>query len=497
MTYQFHTKPDPDQLACFNLSKDAPAFAYFMDAGVGKSKPAIDTAAYLYEQDKIDAMLVVSDNGVHQNWSESELLKHMPPRIKAVPIAYVAGRSLNKFYRELGEACRHFPILCVSHDTLLTKNGQTFLPSFLKQRRCLLVVDECQKYKTPSAQRTRALWKLAPLATYRRILTGTPLTQGYEDLYAQFRVLDPDIIGCRTYAEFKAQYCLVRVWDGYSTIEGYRNTDQLLERIKPYVYVAKLKLDAPEPLWHECLVPLTDEQKRAYVQLRDEYLTEVASQVATGVVSSNLTITRMLRLSQITSGHVWTDDRQLVTIPSHRPEAARRLVARAPGKVLIWCAYKEDVELLLKELAEWRPLRFDGAIPHAQAKANMAEWKRDPERKVLILTTSKGCRGYTLNEATTAIYYSYNEDYELWTQSRARNFRRGQDQQVHYYVLVAPGTLDRKMIRTVNRKDGMAVVLKNPGAFQGWLTDPDDVSGPTGIQFASRLKLSLDPAGTL
>lgn len=489
--YTFHTDPDPVQREFFELSKDAVNFAAFMDPGVGKSKPTIDTGVYLYEQRLIDAMLVVADNGVHQNWSEVELLKHLPPRVQAVPVAYVAGRSLNKFYAQLSDACRTFPILCVSHDTLTTATGKTVLTNFLRQRRVLMVLDESQRYKTPSAKRTRAVWGYSKLATYRRILTGSSVTKGYEDLYAQFRFLDPAIIGCNSFAEFKAEFCLVRQWDGYSTIEGYRNTEELFRRLRPYMYVAKLVLDAPDPEWYECKVPLTPDQQKAYRELRDEYLTELGPG---DIVSSALTITRILRMSQITSGHTHTDDGRLVTVPSHRPEAVRRIMRKHPGeKFLVWCAYQEDVTLLMKELAEFNPCRFDGAIPHKQAMEQKALWQSDPERRVLILTMAKGGRGYTLIEGRVAIYYSYTEDYEHWFQSKARNFRRGVTWQVLYYVLVAPGTQDRKMIRTVNRKDGMAMVMKNPRVFQGWLENPDAVDGPSGITFNGSMMLTIDP----
>ena len=58
-----------------------------------------------------------------------------------------------------------------------------------------MVVDESSKIKTPGAKRTKLITFFGRSAVCRRILTGTPVTKGPEDLFAQFKFLNPDILG--------------------------------------------------------------------------------------------------------------------------------------------------------------------------------------------------------------------------------------------------------------------------------------------------------------
>ena len=73
----------------------------------------------------------------------------------------------------------------------------------------MMVVDESTRIKTPSAKRTKAITKFGKLAKYRRILTGTPVTEGDEDAYSLFKFLDPNILGYDSYYSFKARYCVM------------------------------------------------------------------------------------------------------------------------------------------------------------------------------------------------------------------------------------------------------------------------------------------------
>src|SRR5690606_16905045 len=68
------------------------------------------------------------------------------------------------------------------------------------------IVDESQRIKNPKAARSKAVHKLAPLAQYRYILSGTPVTNNPADAFSQFEFLESGVLGTTSYRAFVAEY---------------------------------------------------------------------------------------------------------------------------------------------------------------------------------------------------------------------------------------------------------------------------------------------------
>ena len=66
--YPFKTEPFAHQLKAWELSKDKESFALFMEMGTGKSKVILDTASYIYDNGKIDTLLIIAPKGAYRNW---------------------------------------------------------------------------------------------------------------------------------------------------------------------------------------------------------------------------------------------------------------------------------------------------------------------------------------------------------------------------------------------------------------------------------------------
>ena len=157
----------------------------------------------------IDAVVVVAPNGVHQNWVLNELPVHMPDFIDYKAHFYQAASSSSKKQLKQWDAVFKHPglkIFCFNIESASNKRGQLELRTCVQHGRVLFVVDESQRIKTPSAKRTQFVVNLARHAAYRRILSGSPITQGPLDLYAQCKFLDPMITGYTTFAAFRSSF---------------------------------------------------------------------------------------------------------------------------------------------------------------------------------------------------------------------------------------------------------------------------------------------------
>lgn len=459
----FKTTPYRHQMEALTISEDKRDFALLMEAGTGKTKVVLDNAAYLYASGKIDSLIIVAPNGVHRNWlGEIDIHLHDDvPRLAAFYQASAGAKHQSWFAKACAEKAA-LRILTFNIEALSDLTSTKKIIALMKSRKCMLVIDESQRIKTPSSKRTKNAYKVGNEATYRRILTGTPVSQGLQDLYSQFKFLDWRIIGCKTFTAFKGEYCVMGGYEGREIL-AYRNVDKLKAHIAPYTYEANKKdcLDLPPQTWLRREVELSQEQRTHYKEIKDKFVTELNSNVLEAPQAG----VRMLRLRQILSGFfpLPEDERKWEALPCPRLETCADLVEEASrGKVIVWCHFHADVERVCAKLWE----RGIGCVPYyggvsdGQRAKNLAQWRTDPAIVAFVGTPATGGVGLTMNEADTVVFFSHDYNYETRIQAEARNHRAGQTKPVTYYVLVARGTADVRMLKRVEEKGSVADLIK-------------------------------------
>ena len=137
MDYKFKTKPFAHQLKALERSWKEPYFAYFMEMGTGKSKVLIDNISMLYDNGKIDGVLIVAPKGVYKNWYDQEIPTHMVDHIEKKTVLWQATIS-QKQQRELDslfEIGEDLHILIMNVESLSTQKGYDFAHKFLFSHR--------------------------------------------------------------------------------------------------------------------------------------------------------------------------------------------------------------------------------------------------------------------------------------------------------------------------------------------------------------------------
>jgi SNF2 family DNA or RNA helicase len=459
--------------------------ALFWEMGTGKSKLVIDTAAMLHAEDKVDALLVVAPNGVHRNWIDNELPAHLPDRIPVRALFWESKRAGTKRHAEaFRELVLHegLAVLTMSYDAVITPRGNKAAMDFLIKRTGLLVLDESTRIKTPGAARTKRILTLGKYAPFRRILTGTPVTNGPFDVYSQIRFLEPSFWRERhldTFATFKSYFAVIESRENhqqrrmYDHVVAYRRLDQLQEMLKGIsTRVTKDDvLNLPPKLYGERLFEPTPEQARIYEQLRDEYIVWLDSGEP---VTADMAITRLLRLQQILCGYLPSDDFQdpepagrgpWGTSPCDLKEGNPRLGALmevieempAQRKGIIWARFRRDIDIIMDALTQSgeRAVRYDGKV-ESDARAEAIRHFQEGDARFFVANPAAGGTGLTLTAATTVIYYSNDFNLENRLQSEDRAHRIGQEHPVQYIDIVAPGTVDRHIVRALRTKMNVA-----------------------------------------
>jgi len=465
--------PFEHQRIAFNLGIGKRAFAYLMDMGTGKTKAAIDDAAFQFSNHLIDRVLVIAPNGVHEQWIDDALPVHWPLALGAVRYAirtgdsYIEkGKKVNRrpdWYPSGAGAERDCKWLAVNIENLKARKIKqggierwvleglaAELEAFVKAGRCMIILDESHKTKNPMAKRTKACQILAKSATFKRILTGSPIAKGVEDYYSQFKFLDPTIIGCHTMAGFKQQFCIMGGFDK-EEIVGYRSMDEFHRRISPFSYRVEKDdvLDLPPKMYMERFVEMTPEQRRVYNELKVHLETELSDGT---VLTVDQITTRMLRFQQVVMGFLPREDGTVERFPTNRMTALRDLIEQAPGRVVIWCRFHQDIDDVLAELGD-EAVQYDGRNK-AQRPEIKREWLMPGSRKRYFVGNAQaGGTGLDwINGASTVIYYSNSfASIDRW-QSEDRTHRIGTKGTVSYYDIICRATVDKAIIANLRGK---------------------------------------------
>lgn len=471
MSYQPKTKPYKHQEHVFSLSKDRPEFALFMEMGTGKTKVLIDTVGHLYEEGRIDGALIFAPKGVYLNWKNDELPAHagFPQDVRCWDSDQTDNQKIRLKNWAKNPLNGRIKILLMNIESISTKSGSEMARIFLKSRKALCCVDESSAIKVASSKRTKSARHLGALALYRRIMTGTPITQNPLDLYGQCAFLDPKLLGYPTFQTFKHAYAdIIDVKLGtrrYPKIVGFRNLNRLTEDLSKFSYRVLKKdcLDLPEKSYSTRHVKLTVEQAKIYEDIK----TDMLAMLANGQIASVETaIVQLMRLHQILCGYIKSNEGQLVAIPNYRLGVLHETLEEISSKTMIWCYYREDIRLVSTSLAEiygaGSVRTYFGDTTNEERTAAVKAFQTDPDTKYFVATQRTAGSGLTLVSGNHAVYYSQGFSLEQRLQSEDRIHRIGQDKNCHYIDFVTPGTIDEKIIKCLQDKKDLAnLVLDN------------------------------------
>ena len=488
-----HGGPAPfaHQLHAFETSRDRKAFALLCEQGTGKSKMVVDTACWLWQRGEIDGVLVICPNSVKTNWVTDEIPRHHSPDVPWVAAWWSAnGRAVDRerwrVAQSIAPPAITLPWLVVNVESLSAR-GEAYdaCERFLDSRRVLLVVDESSKIKN-RVKRTKAVIKLGQLAAYRRICSGTPVTQGPLDLFTQFRFLDSDILGFDTFTAYKNRYALFDTRFGFPKLIKYLNLDELQAKIAPHSYrVTRAEcLDLPPKVYQKLEVDLAPAQRKAYNAMRDQMLVELGDGRS---VSATIVLTKLLRLQQITGGFLpfvpppdvdegmqraglalCAASTEPLPGPNPKVEALLDFVEQVPGKVIVWARFRAELEAithaLVKEYGADAVVEFHGGVSD-EGRTYARQRFQDAALRVrfFVAQTDVGGYGLTLTAAQSVVYYSNTFSLEARLQSEDRAMRIGQTGSVTYVDLIARDTLDNRVLQALRGKQDLAsLVLAEP-----------------------------------
>jgi SNF2 family DNA or RNA helicase len=333
----------------------------------------------------------------------------------------------------------------------------------------LVVMDESHRIKGAQSNASRLLARLVPIAPRRVILTGTVMPHSPLDVYGQWRFLDPHAFGLSnsdgsrrtaTLGSFKGRFAVMGGYMGREIIR-FTNLDAMQAIMSERATVARKEdaLDLPPVTDVVVPVDLSPAEKDAYQSMKKNLAVMLADGTAATVPNR---LAQMMRLRQITSGHLPDDNGVTRLIGDSKVRTICSIVhdnLAGERRVVVFCMFRHEIELLGEMLKDSRTevVKITGAT---SSEDRMAIRKRfgsdDPARIVMVAQVRT--MSLAVNELVTAshaVYGSLSQLRDDYVQSKDRLNRIGQTKPVTYWLAVAPGTVDSVILRAHQQREDL------------------------------------------
>lgn len=364
-----------------------------------------------------------------------------------------------------------------------TPQGKIFVTNYealqmkdLFQEMCdwepdMLICDESHKLKDPTSKRSKAMAVLADPIPYKVILTGTPVLNSPIDIFGQFRVLDSGEAFGKNFFIFRNRF----FYDANAAFKAkssyfpdWKIKPKSLEEMNEIMATKTMSvkkatcLDLPPLVKQRIYVDLTDEQAKAYEEMKQDLVTYMDGKACV----ATLALTKALRLLQIASGYVKFEDgsgKSLKNTPKMNALSDLLESLCAENKVIVWAVFKDNYAQIRKVCEELgiKYVEVHGEISAAEKQESVTKFNTQDDVRVFIGNPSSGGIGINLVSASYSIFYSRNFSLENDLQAEARNYRGGSEihQKVTRIDLVARGTIDELVLESLSSKQAIGEAL--------------------------------------
>jgi len=430
--------------------------ANFSVPGSGKTTMVYAYFDKLKQENIVDKIFVIGPFSSFSPWEE-EAEKCFGKKLNS---ARLVGPKRQSYYLQ----SKQYDLFLCHYQT--ATNDLTEIIELCKKNKILMVIDESHYIKRfTDGVRSNAILTLAPYATRRVILSGTPMPNGYLDLWSQMTFLWPgkQLLGERNSYKNKC--------------DNMKDKEEIKREIRPFFYrVKKEDLKLPKPNIIKIEYDLKPIQSQIYHALSVKLLTELKLETIERQKIKQWRKAKMIRLLQAASNPTLlsqhsqefeipplaTDGTSLVEliekysqfeVPA-KFEAAIELTKKLLSegkKVLLWTSFVHNIKMLENSLKGVNYYSIHGAIPKDDTEdldnreRRIHEFKTTNKPSVLIANPAACAESISLHEVChDAIYLDRTFNCGQYIQSMDRIDRISSMPKIsNYHILIAKNTIDK------------------------------------------------------
>lgn len=419
-----------------------PAAGLLLDMGLGKTVSTLTAINRLmYEDLEISKVLVIAPKRVAEDTWVKEVDKW--DHLKHIRISRVLGTE-----RQRKDALRADADIYV-----INRENVCWLVAYYHGTLPfdMLVIDELSSFKSPKAQRFKALRLVRPQFSRVVGLTGTPAPNGLIDIWSQIYLLDQGERLEKTITKYREKYFRPGRSNGqvvfdYKILDGsekaiYQKISDICVSMKAEDY-----LELPPRLDHITEVSLSGDIREQYEDFEKTEVLRLLDQDEESPISAVNAAALSNKLLQFSNGAIYDADRNVHEIHDYKLEALEEIVEAANGEpVLIFYSFRHDIGRIKRKLKAYKPRELvDGK--------DIEDWNAG---KIPVLLAHPAGAGHGLNlqkGGNIIVWYGLTWSLELYQQACARLHRQGQSKPVQIYHLLTKGTMDEDVMKAISGK---------------------------------------------
>lgn len=434
--------PHDYQTYAIRFIEEHPVAAILLDMGMGKSSITLTAIEDLmFDRFEIYKVLIIAPLRVARHTWPEEIEKW--DHLKGLRYSVVVGTAAERMAALRADA----DIYIINRENVPWLIQDSGLPFDYD----MVVIDELSSFKSWQSKRFRALMKVRPKVKRIVGLTGTPSSNGFMDLFAEFKLLDMGerlgkFIGWYRNAFFKPDRMNGPVVYSYKLLPG---ADQkIYDRISDITISMKNTdhLKMPELISVSEKVYLDDAERDKYQTMMNELILQLPGKEITAANAAALSG----KLLQMANGAMYTDDGEVVRIHDRKLDALEDLIEAANGKpVLVAYWYKHDLQRIEERLTA-KGIPFE----RMDSDSSISRWNKGEIPVALIHPASAG-HGLNLQQGgNTLIWFGLTWSLELYQQTVARLWRQGQQSgTVVVEHIITADTIDERVMKALQQKD--------------------------------------------
>jgi len=432
-------KPYPYQEHAEEHILNNPSCGLFLEMGLGKTTITLSAIQRLmFEELEVNKTLVIAPKRVAEDtWStEASKWEHL----KGLKLSLVIGSESERVRALRVKA----DIYIISRDNvawLVSLYGLAFPFD-------MVVIDELSSFKSSKAIRFRALRSIRPLIKRIVGLTGTPAPNSLLDLWAQIYLLDKgerlgDKIG-----GYRERYFKPDARQG-AFVHSYKLRDERAKNIYKKIGDICISMKSEDylalPQRIDRIVPIKLSGKVMSQYNEFERKQVLALEEINDITAVNAAVLSN-KLLQFANGAIYDDTKVYHSIHEAKLEALEEIIEVSNGQpILVFYSFKHDLERMQQYLKAYKPVVL-------KSSKEIKDWN---DQKISVLLAHPASAGHGLNlqaGGNTIIWFGLTWSLELYQQANARLHRQGQTKPVIVHHLVASGTMDEDVLKSIEGK---------------------------------------------